>query len=26
LELAGKEIAGHGDCVHIGRSQVGIIT
>ena len=26
LELAGKEIAGHGDCVHIGRSQVGIVT
>ena len=26
LELIGKEIAGHGDCVHIGRSQVGIIT
>ena len=21
LELNGKEIAGHGDCVHIGRSQ-----
>ena len=26
LELIGKEIAGHGDCVHIGRSQVGIVT
>ena len=26
LELIGKEIANHGDCVHIGRSQVGIIT
>ena len=26
LELIGKEPAGHGDCVHIGRSQVGIIT
>ena len=26
LELAGKEKANHGDCVHIGRSQVGIIT
>ena len=26
LELNGKEIAGHGDCVHIGRSQVGIVT
>ena len=26
LELIGKEASGHGDCVHIGRSQVGIIT
>ena len=26
LELAGKEIAGHGDCVHIGRSQIGVVT
>ena len=26
LELIGKEPAGHGDCVHIGRSQVGIVT
>ena len=26
LELIGKEHAGHGDCVHIGRSQVGIVT
>jgi len=26
LELVGKEKANHGDCVHIGRSQVGIIT
>ena len=26
LELIGKEAANHGDCVHIGRSQVGIIT
>ena len=26
LELVGKEIAGHGDCVHIGRSQIGVIT
>ena len=26
LELVGKEIAGHGDCVHVGRSQVGIVT
>jgi aminomethyltransferase len=26
LELAGNETAGHGDCVHVGRSQVGVIT
>ncbi len=26
LELIGKEKANHGDCVHIGRSQVGVIT
>ncbi len=26
LELIGKEPAGHGDCVHIGRAQVGTIT
>ena len=26
LELDSKEIAGHGDCVHIGRSQIGVIT
>ena len=26
LELVSKEKANHGDCVHIGRSQVGIIT
>ncbi len=26
LELIGKEPSGHGDCVHIGRSQVGIVT
>ena len=26
LELVGKEKANHGDCVHIGRSQVGIVT
>ena len=26
LELIGKEHAGHGDCVHVGRSQVGIVT
>jgi len=26
LELAGGETAGHGDCVHQGRAQVGIVT
>lgn len=26
LELAGNEPAEHGDCVHVGRSQVGVIT
>ena len=26
LELISKENANHGDCVHIGRAQVGIIT
>ena len=26
LELTGKEKANHGDCVHIGRSQIGVIT
>ena len=26
LELIGKEPAGHGDCVHVDRAQVGIIT
>ena len=26
LELTGKEKANHGDCVHIGRSQVGVVT
>lgn len=26
LELAGNETAEHGDCVHVGRSQVGVIT
>ena len=26
LELIGKEKANNGDCVHIGRSQIGIIT
>jgi len=26
LELAGDELAAHGDCVHVGRQQVGVIT
>ena len=26
LELISKEIANHGDCVHIGRAQVGTVT
>jgi aminomethyltransferase len=26
LELEGNEPAGHGDCVHVGRQQVGVIT
>ena len=26
LELEGNEVAGHGDCVHVGRSQVGVVT
>ena len=26
LELAGNEPAGHGDCVHVGRAQVGVVT
>ena len=26
LELIGKEKANHGDCVHIGRAQVGVVT
>jgi len=26
LELEGNEVAVHGDCVHAGRSQVGVIT
>jgi aminomethyltransferase len=26
LELEGNETAGHGDCVHAGRSQVGVVT
>ncbi|MDF2826549.1 MAG: gcvT 2, partial [Mycobacterium sp.] len=26
LQLDGNETTGHGDCVHVGRSQVGVIT
>ena len=26
LEITGNEVAQHGDCVHIGRGQVGVIT
>ncbi|MDF3936529.1 DUF1989 domain-containing protein, partial [Pseudomonas citronellolis] len=26
LELAGNETAQHGDCVHVGRAQVGVVT
>jgi len=26
LELEGSETAGHGDCVHVGRSQIGVVT
>jgi len=26
LELAGEEPAAHGDCIHIGRQQVGVVT
>jgi aminomethyltransferase len=26
LELDGNEVAVHGDCVHVGRSQVGVVT
>ncbi len=26
LELAGEEAAAHGDCVHVGRQQVGVVT
>ena len=26
LNLDGNEVASHGDCVHVGRSQVGVIT
>ena len=26
LEVSGNEIAAHGDCVHVGRAQIGVIT
>ena len=26
LELEGNEVATHGDCVHVGRPQTGIVT
>lgn len=26
LELVGDELAEHGDCVHVGRQQVGVVT
>jgi len=26
LEMEGDETVGHGDCVHIGRAQVGVVT
>lgn len=26
LKLTGNEVAEHGDCVHVGRSQVGVVT
>ena len=26
LEMAGEEQIGHGDCVHIGRAQIGVVT
>ena len=26
LELVGEELAAHGDCVHVGRHQVGVVT
>ncbi|MGE5260495.1 MAG: DUF1989 domain-containing protein [Actinomycetota bacterium] len=26
LEMEGDETVGHGDCVHIGRAQIGVIT
>jgi aminomethyltransferase len=26
LEMEGEETVGHGDCVHIGRAQIGVVT
>jgi aminomethyltransferase len=26
LEMAGAEVVAHGDCVHVGRAQVGVVT
>ena len=26
MELIGKEQANHGDCVHVGKAQIGVIT
>jgi glycine cleavage system T protein (aminomethyltransferase) len=26
LEMEGDEMVGHGDCVHIGRAQIGVVT
>ena len=26
LEMEGDEAVGHGDCVHIGRAQIGVVT
>ncbi|MGB6923517.1 MAG: glycine cleavage T C-terminal barrel domain-containing protein, partial [Methyloceanibacter sp.] len=26
LEMEGDELVGHGDCVHVGRAQIGVVT
>ena len=26
LEMEGDEAVGHGDCVHVGRAQIGVVT
>ncbi|MEZ5923787.1 MAG: DUF1989 domain-containing protein [Hyphomicrobiaceae bacterium] len=26
LEVAGRDPVGHGDCIHVGRAQVGVVT